>query len=59
MKSTAEEIERLLAADVFVIAAHAFMATFEGTKLGKQSQSAAANWSSSPAAPVYYKHPTQ
>ena len=36
MKSTAEEIERLLAADVFVIAAHAFMATFEGTKLGKQ-----------------------
>lgn len=39
MKSTAEDIERLLGADVVVTAAHAFMATFEGTKLGKQVQS--------------------
>lgn len=39
MKSTAEDIEKLLAADVVVIAAHAFVATFEGTWLGRQAQS--------------------
>ena len=39
MKSTAEDVERLLAADVVVVAAHAFVATFVGVKLGKQSQS--------------------
>lgn len=39
MKSMAADIERLLAADVVVIAANAFVTTFEGTKLGKQAQS--------------------
>jgi hypothetical protein len=39
VKSTAEDVEKLLAADAVEIAAHAFVATFEGTKLGRQAAS--------------------
>lgn len=39
MKSTADDIEKLLATDVVVIAANAFVATFEGIKLGRQAAS--------------------
>ncbi|MEU4394230.1 hypothetical protein [Kribbella sp. NPDC023855] len=39
MKSTPEDVEKLLAADIVVIAAEAFGPTFESTGLGGQAQS--------------------
>ena len=37
--STPAEVERLLDADVVTLAAHAFVATFTGVKLGRNSAS--------------------
>ncbi len=39
MRSTPAEIEKLLAADVVTLAAQAFVATFTGVQLGKNSAS--------------------